>query len=52
MLHTEQIPEDAQDLLYKIFVPSAYKRISVPEILRHRFLKEVDGIDSLLFGTN
>jgi len=51
MLHTGQIPEDAQDLLHKIFVPSSYKRISVPEILRHRFLKGVDGIDSILLNS-
>lgn len=40
MLHTDHIPEDAKDLLHKIFVPSACKRISIPEILHHRFLKD------------
>lgn len=52
LLHSDLLPEDAQDLLHKIFVPSAYKRISVPEILRHRFLKDVDGIDNLLFNSS
>ena len=40
MLHTEQIPEDAKDLLHKIFIPSACKRMTLPEILHHHFLKD------------
>jgi len=46
ILITAQISEEARDLLQKIFVPSPYKRISVPEILRHRFLKGCDDINS------
>lgn len=49
MLHTSLISEDARDLLFKIFVPLVYKRISIPEILRHQYLKDVDGIDSTVY---
>jgi len=44
LIHSCDMSDDARDLLMKIFVANPCKRISVPDILRHRFMKGVDGL--------
>jgi len=42
LVHSAPISDDARDLFMKIFVTNPYKRITVTEILHHKFLKAVD----------
>jgi len=47
LVHSAALSDDARDLFMKIFVPNPYKRCSVSDILRHKFLK---GVDLLMEG--
>lgn len=42
LVHSALISDDARDLFMKIFVSNPHKRITVTEILHHKFLKAVD----------
>jgi len=45
LVHSAAISDDARDLLMKIFVANPYKRISVSEMLRHKFFKGAELLD-------
>jgi len=46
LVHSTPISDEARDLFMKIFVSNPYKRITITEILQHKFLKAVDLSDN------
>eukprot|EP01111_Echinosteliopsis_oligospora_P019035 TRINITY_DN8_c0_g1_i1.p1 TRINITY_DN8_c0_g1~~TRINITY_DN8_c0_g1_i1.p1 ORF type:complete len:291 (+),score=55.88 TRINITY_DN8_c0_g1_i1:283-1155(+) len=42
MMQTALVPEDARDLLIRIFNSNPQRRITIPEILKHRYLRGID----------
>jgi len=48
LVHSSPLSDDARDLLMKIFVANPYKRISVADMLHHKFFKGVDLSEGVL----